>query len=153
MYRKVILLILVLQSGYAVAADDTTLLKCSKIKDSAERVACYDKVANKVQQKLNTEYNGTAQERKQAKDESISNEVVGIQANKTEMTGSTITGVTWDRNRRPVYATSDGRFFRRSSDSHSSFSQGDEVHVKQGMFGSLFLIRSDGLKVKVDEIN
>ena len=152
MYRKIILAVILLQASYAFSADDS-LLECAKIKDNAQRVACYDKVAGRVQKKLDQEYSGTSTERKQAKDESISNEVVGIKANKTEYKGISITEIRYDRNRRPIYSTNDGRYFRRSSDSPTTFVKGDEVHVKQGMFGSLFLIRDDGLKIKVEEIH
>ena len=52
---------------------------------------------------------------------------------------------------RLIYIHGDGRRFKKTSQDTQNFKVGDEVFIKPGMFGSLFLVKP-GLKIKVKEI-
>ncbi|MBD3648132.1 MAG: hypothetical protein HUJ31_11930 [Pseudomonadales bacterium] len=130
---------------------ETTLMDCKKIEDVEKRVACYDRVAGRVEEKMKEDYRGTTDQRTEARNQSITQEVVGtVQPPATKPMA--IDKVLRDRNRRIVFVTTDGRRFRKRSSSPTSFRPGDTVRLEDGVFGSVFLVNADGLKIKVKEI-
>ena len=57
MYRKIAAALLIASVSSALGAE--TLLDCSRIEDATDRVACYDKLAGRVEEKLEETYEGT----------------------------------------------------------------------------------------------
>jgi len=129
-----------------------TLIECSKIEDSSERVACYDKLAGRVEEKMEESYPGTTEQRVEAMKQSITEEVVGDTAKVPEVLTLEIKSVQRDRNRRVTYVTTDGRYFKRSNEAKTTFKVGDKLRIEDGMMGSKFLVRDDGKKNKVSEV-
>lgn len=135
------------------ALGEETLIECSKIEDPTDRVACYDKLAGRVEKKLEGGFSGTTEQRVEAMNQSISEEVVGGAAKVPEILSVEIQSVLRDRNRRVTYVTTDGRYFKRSSDAKTTFEVGDKLVIEEGMMSSKFLVRGDGRKNKVSEVN
>lgn len=150
MYRKIAAALLIVSFSSALGAE--TLLDCSRIEDATDRVACYDKLAGRVEEKLEETYEGTTEERVEARNDSIAEEVVGAKEPAPELLMLEIKKVQRDRNRRIIYLTTDGRAFRRSTGSTITFKAGDKCTMKSGVMGSVFLIREDGRKNKVKEL-
>jgi hypothetical protein len=151
MYKKIAATLII--TGFSSIAGAETLLECSRIEDAAERVACYDKVAGRVEEKMEEEYVGTTEQRVEARKDSIAEEVVGDDEPVPELLTLEIKKVIRDRSRRLTYVTTDGRFFRRSPSSMVSFKAGDKCTIKPGVLGSIFLVREDGSKNKVKELS
>ena len=132
------------------------MLECSRLESEAERLECYDRVAGRVEEKLEEQREGTTEERVEARNEAITEEVVGdstAEAAVPDLYKVSIKRVQYDRNRRPIYTTDDGRYFKRSSGSRITFRVGDVCTLEEGMMGSTFLVRDDGQKNKVQELN
>ena len=85
----------------------------------------------------------------------ITEEIVGAKPSEVvpDVMAVEIEKVIRDRARRVVYKTTDGRYFRRSSSSRVTFREGDNCAIDKGMFGSMFLVRDDGQKNKVEELS
>lgn len=150
MYRKAILITLLLQWPCAYGADQT-LLQCSQIKNSTQRVACYDKLAKKVRQQLGDQYSGSAKQRQEARDASITNTVVNIKEQDAAAPPLTIKQVFTDSNQQVTYLTSDGRYFRPSGFSPVTIPKGARVHIKHGVLNSTFL-ESNNMSIKVRQV-
>lgn len=151
MYRKIAAILLVTFFSCSVSAE--TLLECSKIEDATERVACYDQLAGRVEEKLEEKYEGTTEQRVEARKIDIAEEVVGSEAAAPELLLLEIANVYRDRNNRVTYRTTDGRYFKRSNSEKFTFKVGDICTLKKGAFSSIYLIREDGLKSKVKELS
>lgn len=149
MYKQIAILIVISISA-SVSAE--TLMECSQIEDAAERVACYDKVAGRVEKKMEEAYEGTTEQRVVARKESIAEEVVGSDEFVPELLTLEIKKVLRDRNRRITYLTTDGRVFRRSNSAMIRFKVGDKCTLEAGVMGAVFLVREDGSKNKVKEL-
>ncbi len=131
-----------------------TLLECSQIEDAAERVTCYDRLAGRVEEKMEETYDGTTEERVEKRTESIAEEVVGSAETVAapEVSNLEIKRVVRDRNRRVTYVTTDGRVFQRSSASRITFRVGDRCELESGVMNSIFLVCNDSQKNKVKEL-
>ena len=154
MYRKTAATLVIL--GFASTAGAQSVLECSRLDSEAERLECYDRVAGRVEEKLEEKPSGTTEERVEARNEALAEAVLGDESANPEVPDIytvTIKNVQLDRNRRPIYTTDDGRYFRRSSSSRVTFRAGDVCTIKEGMMGSKHLIREDGQKNKVEELN
>lgn len=141
--------------GFASTAGAQSMLECSQLEDQQERLECYDEVAGRVEEKLEKERTGTTQERVEARNEDVTEEIVGARPSEVvpDILSVEIDKVIHDRTRRVVYKTTDGRYFRRSSSSRITFRVGDNCVIEDGMFGSIFLVRDDGQKNKVEELS
>lgn len=51
------------------------------------------------------------------------------------------------------YQTDDGRRFRKLSATQTNFAVGDTVVAKLGVFGAVFLINQEGMRIKVKPLN
>lgn len=154
MYRKAAATLVVLIWSTTVSAQ--SMLECAKLESEAERLACYDRVAGRVEEQLEEERTGTTEERVEARNEAITEAVVGEDTEDAavpDLYTFTIKRVQYDRNRRPIYTTDDGRYFRRAPGSRITLRVGDVCTIEEGMMGSIFLVRSDGQKNKVKELN
>lgn len=154
MYRKAAasLVILVLSS----TASAQSMLDCSKLESEAERLECYDKVAGRVEKKLEEEsYKGTTEQRVEARNESITEEVVGTVPDEVvpNLLKLEIKVAHRDSNRRVTYQTVDGRYFRRNSSTGVTFKPGDICTIQKGVMSALFLVREDGKRNKVKELS
>ena len=130
-----------------------TLVECAKIQNSEERVACYDRLAGRVEKKLEEQQQGSTRDRVEKKNQVIAEEILGSEAPSSELYSLTIEKILRDRNRRVVYQTTDGRRFRRSSGTQSSFKAGDTLKMEEGFLGAVFLVSEDGKRIKVQEIH
>lgn len=154
MYRKAAATLVIL--GLASTAGAQSMLDCSRLDSEEERLECYDRVAGRVEEKLEEKQSGTTEERVDARNEAITEEIVGAEVAEEvvpDVLSFQIEKVMRDRSRRVIYKTSEGRYFRRSSSSRVTFREGDSCILSSGMMGSLFLIRDDGQKSKVEELN
>jgi hypothetical protein len=154
MRREIILLALL---GISSPALSSTLLECSKIIDPAERVACYDGLAGRVEKKMEEakeSHVGTTEERIQTLNEGIADEVLGEDTPEPEILSLKIKEIVMDkRTGRIIFLAEDGREFARSASSMRKFDVADEVSIERGMLGSMFLVRQDGLRIKVKELD
>lgn len=133
-----------------VAAQD--MLSCSKINNDVQRLACYDKVAGRVEEALTKSVQGTAISRIKEREESIQAAVIGdYDVSAQEYEGFVIAKVFLNNQRRPVYVSKDGRVFQQVSGITPMAQVGDQVELEQGMFGSVFLKTSSGARFKVKE--
>ena len=131
------------------------MLECTKLDNEEERLTCYDNVAGRVEKQLEEERTGTTEERVESRNEAITETIVGEKiegSSAPDLYTVIIKNVQYDRNRRAIYTTDDGRYFRRSSGSRVTLRPGDECTIEEGMMGSVFLVRSDGKRNKVDEL-
>lgn len=153
MYRKAAATLIIL--GLASTAGAQSMLECSQLEDQQARLECYDEVAGRVEEKLEKERTGTTKERVEARNEDVTEEIVGAKPSEVvpDVMAIEIEKVIRDRNRRIIYKTADGRYFRRSSSSRITFRVGDNCVIEDGMFGSIFLVRNDGQKNKVEELS
>jgi hypothetical protein len=149
MYRKIVFGLMLASVYSSLAAE--TLLDCAKIEDPAERVACYDKVAGRVEKKMEAPQTGTTEERIEARNLSVAEEVVGGKNEPPPVDSVEIKSVLRDRNRRVTYVMVDGRRFKRSTSERVTFKSGDKLTIEDGLFGSKFLVRDDGQRNKVSE--
>ena len=150
MYRKIALLALLLASA---GVNAQTLVECSKIADAAERVECYDKVAGRVEKKMVEPQVGSTEERIEARQQAVAEEVIGDASVAPDIVTLKIARVVRDRSRRVTYVSEDGRLFARSSSEMKNFKVGDTVRIESGMLSAIFLVRDDGVKIKVKEVN
>lgn len=149
MCRKIAIGILLVTS---TAANAETLLECSKIADPEERVACYDRLAGRVEEKMEKPQVGTTQERIEARQQSVAEEVMGDASQAPDIVTLTISRVIRDKTRRVTYLSEDGRLFARSTSETKNFKEGDTVRIEKGMLSAIFLVRDDGMKIKVKEV-
>lgn len=141
--------------GFAATASGQSMLECSRLESEQERLECYDRVAGRVEEKLEEQRVGTTEKRVEARNEAITEEVVGKQPDTIvpDIMTVEIKEILRDRNRRPVYRTTDGRLFSPSSSSRVTFRPGEKCVIEEGAFGSIFLVREDGKRNKVKELN
>ncbi len=151
MYTKIVIVVALAWANSALGEE--TLIECSRIEDPTARVACYDKLAGRVEEKMEKSYSGTTEQRVEAMKQSITEEVVGDTAKAPEILQLEIKSVQRDRNGRVTYVTTDGRYFKRSNDAKTTFEVGDRLVIEEGMMSSRFLVRDDGRKNKVTEVN
>jgi len=139
----------------ASVASAQTMLECSKLESEEDRLACYDEVAGRVEKELDEPLRGTTEERVEARNEAIAEAVVGTENDEAapDLLQVEIAKVIRDSNRRVIYQTTDGRYFRRSTGSTATFSEGDLCTIEEGVLSAMFLVRSDGRKNKVKELN
>jgi len=130
-----------------------TLLECSRIEDDEARIACYDGLAGRVEVKIEDSYEGTTEQRVEARNESVVEEVMGSDESVPDFLTLEIKDVIRDKTRRITYRTTDGRLFKRSSGSSISFKVGDKCTLEPGIMGAVFLVREDGKKNKVKELS
>lgn len=149
-YKQITVLMAI---SFSASAGAETLLECSRIEDGVERVACYDNVAGRVEKKMEVAYEGTTEQRVEARKESIAEEVVGSGESMPDLLTLEIKEVLRDRNRRITYLTTDGRIFRRSNSAMIRFSVGDKCTLEDGVMGAIFMVREDGRKNKVEELS
>lgn len=152
MCKKIAAVLLFL--SFSTSQADETLLECSQIEDASERVACYDRLAGRVEEKMEEKREGTTAQRVEARTESIAEEVIGSTESVAapEVSNLEIKRVIIDRNRRVTYVLVDGRVFRRSSGSRATFKAGTSCKLESGIMKSMFLICDDGRKNKVEEL-
>lgn len=154
MYRKAAAALVIL--GFASTVHAQTMLECSRLDSEEERLECYDRIAGRVEEKLEEKQSGTTEERVEARNEAIAEAVVGtevVEESVPDVLSFTIEKVMRDRARRVIYKTSEGRYFKRSSGSRVTFREGDSCILDSGVMGSTFLVRDDGQKNKVKELN
>lgn len=140
-------------AGFSASVNAETLLECSRIEDTDERVACYDKLAGRVEEKMDEAYSGTTEQRVEARNESIAEEIVGAKEEAPDLLIVEIEKILRDRTNRITYLTTDGRLFKRSPDSRVTFKAGDKCSLRSGVMKSLFLVRDDGKQNKVTELH
>ncbi len=129
-----------------------TFMECSEIESSSERLTCYDAVAARLKASLQKEQKGTTKERREAKESAVSVATIGQESVPSpELERFKIARIISPQRHRHVYISDDGRRFKKTSQDTQNFKVGDEVFIKPGMFGSLFLVKP-GLKIKVKEI-
>lgn len=150
MCKKIIAVLLLV--GTSTGANAETLLECSKIEDAEERVECYDKLAGRVEEKMQESYDGTTEERVEKKTESIAEEVVGVVEEAPDIREIEIKKIVRDRARRVTYVTTDGRLFQRNSGSRITFQVGDKCRLESGVMSAVFLVCNEGRKNKVKEL-
>ena len=138
--------------SFSLSAGAETLLECSQIEDAAKRVACYDQLAGRVEEKMEEKHEGTTQQRVEARTESIAEEVVGVVEQAADVSDLEIKRVVRDRSKRVTYVTTDGRVFQRSSGSRLTFRVGDKCELESGVMNAIFLLCNDGKKNKVKEL-
>lgn len=152
MRKKTVIPILLLL--FAMNAMAKSLMECTEIDDVDERVACYDAVAGRVEKKLDEKHEGSTSERVEAKNRSITEEVVGRDKSpQQQLTIMRISELVRTRVGRVIYVTDDGRLFRKVSQVPVNFSEDDRVALREGMFGAPFLVNEEGLALKVREIH
>jgi hypothetical protein len=141
--------------GFAATASAQSMLECSRLESEAERLECYDRVAGRVEEKLEEKRVGTTEQRVEARNEAVAEEVVGQDLKTVVPDEQTveIEEVLRDRNRRVIYRSTDGRYFRRSSSSRITFRAGETCTIEEGVFSAIFLVREDGKRNKVEELN
>ena len=151
MCKKIAAILMILSFSSSQGAE--TLLECSQIEDAAERVACYDRLAGRVEEKMEETYDGTTEERVEKRTESIAEEVVGSAESVAapEISNLEIKRMVRDRTKRVTYVTTDGRVFQRSSGSRITFRVGNKCELESGVMNSIFLVCNDGRKNKVKE--
>jgi hypothetical protein len=149
MCRKIAIAILLAAS---TAANAETLIECSKIADAEERVACYDRLAGRVEEKMVEPQVGTTEERIEARQQSVAEEVIGDASQAPDIVTVKISRVIRDKTRRVTYLSEDGRLFARSTSETKNFKEGDTVRIETGMLSAIFLVRDDGMKIKVKEV-
>ncbi len=151
MYRQITATFLIISISSSAGAE--TLLECSRIDDDLERIACYDGLAGRVEEKIEDSYEGTTEQRVEARNESVVEEVIGSGESVPDFLTLEIKDVIRDKTGRITYRTTDGRLFRRSSGSSISFRVGDKCTLEAGIMGAVFLVREDGKKNKVKELS
>lgn len=129
-----------------------TLLECSKIEDPSARVACYDQVAGRVEEKIQKTDQGATADRIEARQESLAEEIIGDTNISEKILTVTIDRVIRNKIGRVTFITTDGRYFLRAASSRTSWKPGEVLKIESGMLGSMFLVNSEGSKVKVQEV-
>ncbi len=150
MRKKIAAILLVL--GFSTSQGAETLLECSQIEDASDRVACYDLLAGRVEEKMDEKREGTTAQRVEARTESIAEEVVGVIELPADIHDLEIKRVVHDRAKRVTYVTTDGRVFQRGSGSRITFRVGDKCELESGVMNSIFLVCNDDQKNKVKEL-
>lgn len=153
LYRKAATVLIIV--AFVSVASAQTMLDCSKLENEEDRLACYDEVAGRVEKELDQPQKGTTEERVEARNEVIAEAVIGTEADDVapDLLQVEIAKVIRDSNRRVTYQTTDGRYFRRSTGSTATFREGDRCTIEAGMMSAIFLVRDDGKKNKVKELN
>ena len=153
LYRKATTALIIL--AFASVANAQTMLGCAKLENEEDRLACYDEVAGRVEKELDEPKQGTTEQRVEARNEAIAEAVVGKEVDESvpDLLQVEIARVIRDSNRRVTYKTTDGRYFRRSTGSNVTFREGDLCTIEEGVLSAKFLVRSDGRKSKVKELN
>lgn len=150
MHKKIIVTFVFIQFAPLLTAE--TLLECSKIEDASVRVTCYDKIAGRIEEKMDQNQEGTTKQIVQKKNQSIAEEIMGNESPAAQLMTFKIKKILRDRNRRITYVTVDGRRFRRSTSATTNFTVGDTLRIEEGFMGAIFLVRDDGRKIKAKEL-
>lgn len=146
--KSVGLIGLCLLSANAFAAD---IGSCAEIESVKKRLACYDDLAGRVQEKM-AEVDAkpmSTQEREAIRQEAVA-VVIG---EKPEADAFKIKRVYRNRLNRITYIAEDGRRFKNQASGTTAFRRGDNVRLEEGFLGAKILIRTDGLQAKVKEIS
>ena len=146
--KSVGLIGLLLLSTSAMTAD---IGACAEIESVKKRLACYDDLAGRVQEKI-AEVDAkptSTQEREAIRQEAVA-VVIG---EKPEADAFKIKRVYRNRLNRITYIADDGRRFKNQASGTSAFRSGDAVRLKEGFLGAKVLVRTDGLRAKVKEIS
>jgi len=136
----------------AFSAHGESLMDCAKIDDVDARIACYDRLAGRVEKKLEEEYSGTTEQRVEKRAKEITEEIVGTTVKAPTIMTLQVKTVNRDRTGRITYVTTDGRLFRKVASKPVSFRKGDRLQIEDGVLGSIFLVRDDGMSIKVKEL-
>ena len=75
MYRKTTAALVILLVSSTANAE--SMLDCSRLEAEKERLECYDRVAGRVEEKLEESFSGTTEDRVEARNESITEAIVG----------------------------------------------------------------------------
>ncbi len=139
---------LLLMGGNALAAD---IGACAEIESVKKRLACYDDLAGRVQEKM---AEVTAKPTSTKEREAIRQEAVAVViGKKPEADAFKIKRVYRNRLNRITYIADDGRRFKNQASGTSAFRSGDIVRLEEGFLGAKLLVRADGLQAKVKEIS
>ena len=139
-----------------VEAQPQSLLDCAKISDDQERLACYDAATTIVEETLEKPRQGSESKRIEARDAAVTAAVIGEQRSievRKEAPAQAkfkIKELAFTRRGEIIYVAEDGRRFEKLTQ-QAGIRSGDEVHLEDGIFGSMFLIceaRNSRVKVK-----
>jgi hypothetical protein len=148
------LLIAVLLASPALA-DDQSLMACSEIAQDTDRLNCFDQLVADLKDSLNTPQKGTRSERIEARSIEIQTAILGakkveeISKNAPEAVGVKIVKVEKTPTRKTIYTADAGDRYLKLSTKGSNFREGDTVILEDGVFGSLFMVGKNGLRIKV----
>ena len=148
-FRYKIVLLAILMS-LAEGARGASLLDCADIESVEARLACYDDLAGRVEEKI-SESKAPAVSTQQR--EVIRQEAAAVAIGKKPATDSfTIKRAVRSKILRMSYISDDGRRFVDQSTHQLAFNEGDRVRLERGFMGAKILVRSDGLRLKVKEV-
>jgi hypothetical protein len=148
------LLIAVLLASPALA-DDESLMACSDIAQDTDRLQCFDKLVADLKDSLNTPQKGTQSERIEARSIDIQTAILGVEKveemskNAPEAVGIKIVKVDKTPTRKIIYTADSGERYLKVSSKGRNFRKGDTVTLEDGVFGSIFMVGTNGLRIKV----
>lgn len=148
------LLIVILLASPALA-DDQSLIACSEIAQESDRLHCFDKLVADLKDSLSTPQKGTRSERIEARSVDIQTAVLGVEKveelSRNAPAAVSIKVVKIDKTptRKTIYTADSGEQYLKLSSKGRNFREGDSVTLEAGVFGSLFLVGTNGLRIKV----
>lgn len=148
------LLIAVLIASPALA-DNQSLMTCSEITRETDRLHCFDMLVADLKDSLNTPQKGTRSQRIEARSVDIQTAVLGtkkveeLRKNAPKAVGIKIVKVEKTPTRKTIYTAGAGERYLKLSSKGRNFREGDAVTLEAGAFGSLFLVATNGLRIKV----
>ncbi len=146
-YKIVLLAILMSVAGGARGA---SLLDCADIESVEARLACYDELAGRVEEKISESQAPAVSTQKR---EVIRQEAAAVAIGQKPVTDAfTIKRAIRSKIMRMTYIGDDGRRFVDQSTHQVTFRAGDRVRLERGFMGAKILVRSDGLRLKVKEV-
>ena len=138
-----------------VLADDESLIACSEISQETDRLHCFDRLVADLKDSLNSPQRGTRLERIEARSLDIQAAVLGVKKAE-EMSnhapaavGIKIVKVEKTPTRKTIYTADTRERYLKLSAKGSDFREGDKITLEAGVFGSLFLVGTNGLRIKV----
>ena len=146
-YKIVLLAILMSVAGGARGA---SLLDCADIESVEARLACYDELAGRVEEKISESQAPAVSTQKR---EVIRQEAAAVAIGQKPVTDAfTIKRAIRSKIMRMTYIGDDGRRFVDQTTHQVAFRAGDRVRLERGFMGAKILVRSDGLRLKVKEV-